>query len=413
LFSFTGKQVYSNSKTIMEYKYKIGNSREIKKGVIEAGSREEAYDLIKKEGYFVLELKEKSGFNFTFKNKSVMSEFERINLTDHMASMISAGTPLREALDAYSDDSEGKSQIISRIVSDIERGKPLSVALLNFPKIFSPLYIALTKAGELSGSLDETLSYMANELRREHEFKSKIRSAMFYPALVLIVSVLVVILVVTTVIPRVAEITKSLGAQMPLLTRIVVNSSNFLINHYLLFITILTFLIISSTFLLRKRTVREILKVKLLRFPLIGSIMKKYILARLLRIIGSCVKYGIPLPAAFDAAINVVDNDTYKKAVERINKKITKGETLASAISAESKNIFPGIIARSIKGAQSTGTIDTTLFRLSTQYQIEVDRDIKRATELMEPIMIVILGIVVLGIAVSVIAPIYQLTSNL
>lgn len=399
----------------MEYKYKIGNLKNSKSGTIEAVSREEAYEMIKKEGWFVLELSEKTlgGLNFSFSPSDVMSDFERINLTDHMASMIGAGTPIREALEAYSDDDSGKSQLISRIVSDIERGKPLSKALLNFPKIFSPLYIALTKAGEISGSLDDTLSYLANELRREHEFKSKVKSAMFYPSLVLSVSVAVVILVVTTVVPKIAEITKSLGAEMPFLTRIVIRATDFLVTNYIVMLGLLGVLLFTVVYMLRKKDVREKLKVKLLDVPMVGPVMKKYILARLFRIIGSCVKYGIPLPAAFDAAKDVVDNELYKLSMDRINKKITKGETLAGAFAFENKKLFPGIIARSIKGAEKTGTIDTTLFRLSTQYEIEVDRDLKRATELIEPIMIVVLGVIVLGIAVSVIAPIYELTSNL
>jgi type IV pilus assembly protein PilC len=223
----------------------------------------------------------------------------------------------------------------------------------------------------------------------------------------------VVVLVVTTVIPKVADITKSLGAKMPYLTSIVVNSSDFLVSHYLLIIAVFAGLVTLSVYLLKRKDFKELLKVKLLGFPLVGSIMKKYILARLMRIIGSCVKYGIPLPAAFDAARNVVDNKLYMESIDHINKKITKGETLASAISAESRKLFPGIISRSIKGAEKTGTIDSTLFRMSTQYEIEVDRDLKKATELLEPIMIVILGVIVLGVAVSVIAPIYQLTSNL
>ena len=150
----------------------------------------------------------------------------------------------------------------------------------------------------------------------------------------------------------------------------------------------------------------------LVHTPVVGAIMRKYILARLLRIIGSCVKYGIPLPAALDAAEEVVDNEVYKEAMKRINKKITKGESLANALSKEDKLYFPGIITRSIRGAEKTGTIDKTLHRLSVQYEHEVDRDLKKATELLEPAMIVILGVIVLGIAVSVIAPIYQLTSS-
>lgn len=399
----------------MEYKYEIGNLKEIKKGTVEAGSREEAADLIKKDGWFILALNEKSlsSLNTAFGGTTKMSDFEKINFTDHLSSMIGAGTPIREALEAYSEDGEKKSEIITRIVQDIERGKSLSTALGHYPKIFSPLYIALTKAGELSGSLDETLAYLANELRREYEFKQRVKSAMFYPVLVISVSIAVIILVVTTVIPKVSEITKSLGQDMPALTKIVIGSSDFLTKNYFWIILFILLLIGGIVLLLREVRIREDLKDRILRSPIIGSIIRKYTLARFLRIVGSCVKYGIPLPSAFDAAQDVVNNASYKEAMIRINKKITKGESLAKSLSSEDKVLFPGIITRTIKGAEKTGTIDAALHRLSLQYEIEVDRDLKRATELMEPIMVVVLGVIVLGIAVSVVAPIYQLTSNI
>ncbi len=399
----------------MEYKYKIGKASESKSGYIEANSREEAAGLIKKEGWSILELKEKSltSLQMTFGNATQMTDFERISFTDHLASMIGAGTPIREALEAYSEDGEKKSEVINRIVQDIERGKALSVALSNFPKLFSPLYIALVKAGETSGSLDETLGYLANELRREHEFKQRIKSAMFYPIIVITVSIAVIILVVTTVIPKVSEITKSLGGEMPFMTRMVVGFSDFLVSNYP-FITILVIGLIATLFVIfKKENNRQKVKDKLLKSPLVGPIIRKYTLARFLRIIGSSVKYGIALPVAFEAAQDVVNNSTYKEAVIRINKKITKGESLAGAISAEDKFLFPGVITRSLKGAEKTGSLDTTLQRLALQFELEVDRDLKRATELLEPIMVVVLGVIVLGIAVSVIAPIYELTSNI
>ncbi len=399
----------------MEYKYKIAKAEQTKSGYIEANSREEAAGLIKKEGFVILELKEKSlsSLQLAFGNPNQMTDFERISFTDHLASMIGAGTPIREALEAYSEDGEKKSEVITRVVQDIERGKALSIALSNFPKLFSPLYIALVKAGETSGSLDETLAYLANELRREHEFKQRIKSAMFYPIIVMSVSLAVIVLVITTVIPKVSEITKSLGGEMPFMTRTVVGFSDFLVANYLVIIIFVLGLIAASFLYFKNANNRQTIKDKLIRSPLIGPIIRKYTLARFLRIIGSSVKYGIALPVAFEAAQDVVDNSSYKEAVMRINKKITKGESLASAITSEDKFLFPGVITRSLKGAEKTGSLDSTLQRLSLQFELEVDRDLKRATELLEPIMVVVLGVIVLGIAVSVIAPIYELTSNI
>ncbi len=399
----------------MEFKYKISNLKETKTGTVEAESKDEAVALIKREGFFIMEISEKqlSFFRTSLGGGISMGDFDRINFTDHLASMIGAGSPIRDALEAFSEDDQKKSELIGRIVQDIERGRKLSQSLARFPNIFSPLYLALVRAGEISGSLDETLLYLSNELRREYEFKARVKSAMFYPILVICVSVAVIIFVITTVIPRVSDVAKSMGTDMPFMTKMVVSGSDFFRAHLLaLFLTLVSG-IIALSYLFKDEKFRDKLKNRLLYLPLVGGVIKKYTLARLLRIIGSCVRYGIPLPSAFEAAEDVVNNPTYKEAIVRMNKKITKGESLAKALSTENKLLFPGIIIRSIKGAEKTGTLDSTLNRLSVQYELEVDRDLKRATELIEPLMIVILGVIVLGIAVSVIAPIYQLTSSL
>ena len=141
--------------------------------------------------------------------------------------------------------------------------------------------------------------------------------------------------------------------------------------------------------------------------------MKKYVLARFLRIVGNCVKNGIPLASSFTTVGEVMDNTVYKMACNRIEEKIIRGENLALALSQEGKELFPKIIIRMVKGAEKTGTVDEAMLRLSDFYENEVDRDLKRFTTLIEPVMIVFLGILVGSIAISVIAPIYQMTSKI
>jgi type IV pilus assembly protein PilC len=285
--------------------------------------------------------------------------------------------------------------------------------MAKFPETFSPLYIAMVQAGELTGSLDETLEYMANELRREHEFIARVKSAMFYPLLVLAVALVVVVMVVAVVIPKIVEVTKSFGSNLPLTTRIIAKVSEFIIKFGPVIALLIILSIVALIILVRDKKIKAKINARLLRLPLTGQVMKKYILARFLRIIGGCVKYGISLPAAFDISGNVVDNITYRQSCERVSKKIIKGISLSEALSEEERTLFPSIISKTIKGGERTGNVDVGLLRLSTHYEIEVDRDLKRLTELIEPIMVVVLGVIVALIAISVIAPIYQMTSRI
>lgn len=397
--------------------YKIINKKgEVKSGKIESENKIEAIGQIKKEGWYVTEIKEqKEGrrwFPFLDKKKD-LTPFERINFTDHLASLVRAGAPLSEALEAYVDDGDKRLVIIDSIIKSVEQGKKLSEAMAVYPKTFSSLYISLIKAGELTGSLDETLEYLANELRREYEFGQRVKSALMYPALVVGVALAVITLIVLVVIPKIAEVTRSLGGDMPLATKIVTSVSVFLSRYGIHIIGLIFLGIVLFAFLLRTKKTKAKVETYLLKAPLVGKILKRYILARLLRIIGSCIKCGVLLTTALDIGAEVVGSQHYKEACGRVYSRIVKGSSLAAAFSKEGLDLFPGLIIRTIKGAEKTGGLDAALLRLSTQYEIEVDRDLKRATDLIEPVLVVVLGIIVLAIAVSVIAPIYQLTSKI
>jgi type IV pilus assembly protein PilC len=399
-----------------EYQYTITKNGLFQSGKINADSEAEAVSQIKKDGWYIVKLhkteSKKGGFNFASKKASFTS-FEKINFTDHLASSIGSGTPISEALEAYLEEGDKKSEIIDTINKDLDRGKKLSEAMAKFPETFSPLYIAMVQAGELTGSLDETLEYMANELRREHEFIARVKSAMFYPILVLAVALVVVIMVVAVVIPKIVEVTKSFGSNLPLTTRIISKVSELIVKFGPVIAILIAFSIASLIILIRDKKVKAKINARLLQLPLTGQVMKKYILARFLRIIGGCVKYGISLPAAFDISGNVVDNLIYRQSCERVSKKIIKGISLSQALSEEDRGLFPSIISKTIKGGERTGNVDVGLLRLSTHYETEVDRDLKRLTELIEPIMVVVLGVIVALIAISVIAPIYQMTSRI
>jgi len=295
----------------------------------------------------------------------------------------------------------------------IQQGRKLSDAMRKFPRIFSSYYCSLVAAGEMSGRLDETFTHLARELRREYEFRERIKSALLYPSLVLVVAFCVVTLLVLLVIPKITELTKTFGGDLPLATKIVSAVSVFLTHYGLTVIIGIVAFVVGFVLLLRQPRTKAVLDPYILKLPLVGKLIRHYDVARILRLIGSCLSYGIPLTTTFDAVADVVDNRLYKEACIRMKKRVMKGTDLAQSFGLEGTFLFPAFIVRSVRGAEKTGSVDTALTRLSAFFESDVDRALKRVTDLVEPVLTIILGLIVGSIALAVIGPIYQLTSKI
>lgn len=386
-------------------------------GKIEAATAEDAARAISKEGWFIISLKNKDDYksvSSVFSRKPKFSGLERIVFTDHLAAMIESGTPIVEALETYQDEElKKKSLVIAEIIRQVEQGKKLSESMRGFPGVFSSYYISLVAAGELTGRLDETFKHLAQELRREHEFKERIKSSLIYPVLVLIVAFVVIIFLVFLVIPKITEMTKSFGGDMPLATRIVSNAAGMITIYgpYMLVATVA--LVVATIAFLRNPKTKVRLDPYLLRLPVVGIVVRQYVLARFLRMVGSCLSYGVPLTVSFDTVADVVGNSVYKKACQKIKQRVMRGGSLSQSMSAEDKSLFSPLIIKTIRGAEKTGSMDAAFLRLSVFFERDIDRSLKRLTDLIEPSLTIVLGIIVGAIAIAVIAPIYQLTAKI
>jgi type IV pilus assembly protein PilC len=264
----------------------------------------------------------------------------------------------------------------------------------------------------VSGTLDESLRYISKDLRRDHEFHERIKSALLYPAFVLAVAFIVISGLVVFVIPRLTEITQSFGDDMPLSTQIVSRISLWLSDYGGLVLLAVIGSMISLVFALKKPSFKVKFDSYLLHVPLIGPLMRRYTVSRFLRILGGCIKNGVPLLQSFTIIERVLGHQEYREACQRLEHRIAKGNSLSIALTHE-PTLFPASVISLVKGGEKTGTLSQALFRLSSFYEAEIDRDLKRLTDLIEPVLTVILGIIVAAIALAVIAPIYQLTSKI
>ncbi len=388
---------------------------EIKRGRIEAQSAEDAAAAVAKPGWFVMSLTDATGSVPLFSlPKRAMNALERIVFTDHLAEMVSSGTPIIEAIETYKSEERTKSgDMLADIISAVQQGKKLSEALASHPDVFGPYYVSVVHAGEMTGQLDDSFRYIAKELRREYEFTEKIKSAMMYPAFVLVVAFGVIMLLILIVIPKITELTKSFGGDLPLSTRIVSAAATFLTHYGVLVVAFMILSAVGFAAMLRHHATKKRLEPYLLKSPVIGQILRHYQLARFLRVMGSSVEYGIPLATACDMVGRIVSSDTYRSASRRLKDSISRGISIAEGLTREDPFYFPPFIVRSLKGSEKTGNIAKSLQRIAVFYENDVDRQLHRLTELIQPVLTIILGLIVAAIALAVVTPIYQITSKI
>lgn len=385
------------------------------RGQVDAETASDAAQSVLRPGWYITHISDQtSAPALLWFPVRVMSALERIVFTDHLAEMVSSGTPIIEAIETYkSEEHTRAAAMLSDLISDVRQGKKLSEAMTRHPEVFGPYYVAVVHAGEMTGQLDDSFRYIAKELRREYEFNEKIKSAMMYPIFVLVVAFAVIMLLILLVIPKITELTKSFGGQMPLSTRIVSGVAEFLTSYGIIIIAGVILFAVLCVFALRHPVTKKKLEPILLKLPIIGLILRHYQLSRFLRVMGSSVEHGIPVAVACDMVGRIVTSSVYKDASLRLKEQITRGVSIAAGLSREDPYYFPPFIVRSLKGSERTGNISKALQRIAAFYENDVDRNLQRLTELIQPVLTIILGVIVAAIALAVVTPIYQITSKI
>lgn len=404
-----------------EFEYRAVGKDEFETGVMRAGSVGEVESMLTEKGLRAvsIEVRESNGL-VTFLEDLVggfgqkMSGKERVLFTEQMASMLKAGLPLIEALEAFveEDNKGGASKVVKRMLTQIQTGKKLSEVMLEFPATFSSAYVAVVRSGESSGSLAESLEYMAAQLRREGELASKVKSALVYPVVVMVAMVAVLAFISVVVIPKVVEFAQNSGQQLPLFTLLMVQAVDILVKWWPL--VLFGFVVIVFLFWMgiRSDTGKKLMSSFLLKLPIVGALVKSYNRARFARLLGGFYKYGVSVVGSFDILVSSLDNHVYKEACARIKNKLVVGQTLAEALEDEG-DLFPSIMSRLVKGAERTGELGSTLERLAKYYEDELEVSLKNATVLIEPLLVIFLGVGVVGIALAVIVPVYKVSTGL
>lgn len=341
-----------------------------------------------------------------------VSHTELVNFTRQVSTMVDAGLTLSEALALLEKQIENKKmqKIVSEVLRLVEGGSSLANALSSFPKAFSQIYVSLVQAGEQAGVLDEILSRLADNLEKEREFRSKTRGALIYPAIIVVAMIGVVFIMLIFVIPRLTDLYKEFGTSLPLPTRMLITFSDLARKFW--------FLVLGGFFgfgffwrnWTRVGKGRKFKDALLMRIPIWGKLKKNASLSDFARTLSLLVGAGIPIIDALQAVGRAIDNVIYEEALDEAAKQVEKGFPLGASL--EAQPIFPPIIAQMVKTGEETGKLDEVLARVAHYFETESEQGVKNLTTAIEPIILIILAFGVAFLIISVILPIYNLTSQ-
>jgi len=333
--------------------------------------------------------------------------------TRQFSVMIDAGLPLVQCLDILGTQEEEKNfaAVILQTRADVEGGASLADAMRRYPKTFDPLYTNMIAAGEAGGILDTILKRLATYIEKAVKLTSQVKSAMIYPAAVLGIAAIVVGVILWKVIPTFAQLFEGMGAELPLPTRIVIAASNNLVFYF-------PFLVAGCVvvgFLFRNyyktASGRRVVDGSLLRFPILGGILRKIAVARFCRTLATLISSGVPILDGLDITARTSGNAVVEDAVLATRRSIERGETIAAPLKETA--VFPAMVIQMIGVGEATGALDTMLSKIADFYEEEVDTAVAGMLTLLEPLMISILGVVVGGIVISMYLPIFDLIAKL
>jgi type IV pilus assembly protein PilC len=395
---------------LFSYSAKDTNGQKVV-GEVDAKSSDAALNLLKDKGLFVLSLQSKKmGLKGLLGDFFGVPETEVVIFTRQFSTMIGAGLSISKCLDVLVEQTDNLKmrKIVLDAQAAVSGGTPISSALSKYPKVFSSTYIALLAAAESSGQLDEVLLRLADMLEADRDVKGRIKSAMIYPAIVMTAMFLVFVLMMTVVMPKLADMYSSMGVDLPAMTVFMMKVSAFMIRYKFILIVVGGIGVYFMKSFLNTEYGRNFKSQLGFKLPVFGHVnkLKEYTLFS--RTLSLLVKSGVPLVDSLNIVSGVVSNYIFKKAVVGSSKAVEKGATLSSSMFTQ--KAFPPIFPRMTLIGEETGQLDDILFKVSQFYANETDIAVRRLSTALEPIILIILGIGVGGLIISIITPLYSIT---
>lgn len=338
---------------------------------------------------------------------------EVLLFTKHLQTMIKSGIPLDEALEALMDQANSKyfQQILATIRSDIQNGDNLTKSFGKFPEVFSNFYLSMVEVGEKSGRLEENLDYLNQQLKKDYLLKKKVQGALLYPTIVLLTATMIGGSVGFFILPRLANLFSGFDNQLPLATQFLIGISKFMKLHGLLVLGSLLMIAISFLLAIQTKLVKPWWHSLLIRLPLVGKLVKYGQLSQLSRNLSVLIKSGVPLSSSIEICSQTLQNTVYKTSLMKVYDKVESGEPLAEAFKDVRRlPIYPVIVYKMVNVGEKTATLDEVFSYLSDYYDDEIDNVTQNISSILEPVLLLGMGLLVGFVALAVISPIYQFT---
>jgi type IV pilus assembly protein PilC len=399
------------------YTYRGRSAAGVVAGEIEAGDRMQAVAQLRAKGVVATSVQERAAkgpsftLNFSFGKGGKVKDRDLAIYTRQFSTMVDAGLPIAQCLGILGEQSDSKTlrTVTTQIAREVEAGATLADSFRKFPKTFDDLFTNMIQVGESGGVLDVVLQRLSGYIEKAASLKRKVKSAMVYPATIISVAILVIIFMMTFVIPTFANMFASMGAELPLPTQIVLWMSAFT-RSYIFFII---GAMVAMVFVIKKYYATEqgsmIIDRFMLRVPVIGMLLRKVAVARFTRTLGTLISSGVPILEGLRITARSSGNRVVEKAVLQARAAVTAGRTLAEPLKASA--VFPPMVVHMISVGENTGALDQMLGKVADFYDDEVDAAVSALTALLEPLMIVFLGVVVGGIVVAMYLPIFRLVT--
>jgi len=395
------------------FKYKaLDRQKETKEGLIEAVNEDTAAEILREKGFTVVSIKEEAakGKGITILNRVKTKDL--VIFSRQFAVMISASVPVVQTIKILVEQTVNikLKVVLSEIADEVNSGSKLSDALAKRPKIFSNFYVSVIRSGETTGKLDEVLNYLADEMEKDYDMMSKIKGAMIYPAFVLFGLGVVGVIMMTFVVPKLTGILTETGAELPIATRILIATSSFMSNYWWLILILLVVFIASLRFYISRPQGRKQLDFIILKVPIFGKLFQRIYLVRFTRSMNTLIVGGITISNSLKVAAEVVGNKIYQQLIEETVKEVEDGKSISSVF-IKSKEI-PTMVSQMMGIGEKTGKLDVILTRITEFYSREISNIVANLMTLMEPLIMVVMGVAVGIMVAAIILPMYNLASQ-
>jgi len=384
------------------------------KGAIAAESAKSVGSIVERQGYTLLDVETDTSADGLFGSFGVrVKTKDKVIFSRQLSTLIDAGLPLVQSLRSVLEQTKNKSfqSVLTEVITNVEGGKSFADSLKEFPRIFDQVFVSLVSAGEASGTLDTALERIANQQEKDAELASKVRSAMVYPIIVLLVMVAVVTFMLVSVLPQVEELYSGIpGAKLPLVTRLLLAISGLIINFWWVIAIVIGAGVFFTSRWARTAGGKQIVDLIKLKMWPVGGLFSRMYMARFCRTGTTLVASGVPLIQVLDITAQAISNVHVENAIHHATEKVKGGKALSESLEAE--EYFLDLVPKMLKIGEDSGALDKMLAKTADIFEKEVDDQVKAISTIIEPVLMIVLGVVAIVIVSAILLPIYGLVGQ-